>query len=74
MTPSGSNISDPIDFGVELRRRRREIGISQQRLADVIGVARRVIGELERGKGTVRLEIAIAAARAVGLDVLLKAR
>ena len=44
------------------------------RLAEVIGVNRRVIGELERGKGSVRLEIALAAARAVGLDVELRAR
>jgi DNA-binding XRE family transcriptional regulator len=48
--------------------------LTQDQLAEVTGVNRRVIGDLERGKGTVRLEIALAAARAVGLDVELRPR
>ncbi len=43
-------------------------------VADAIGVNRRVVGELERGKGTVRLEIALVAAQALGLDVELSER
>ena len=62
------------DFGKRLRVRRRELGITQEDLAAVIGVNRRVVGELERGKGTVRLEIALNAARALGLDVGLDPR
>ena len=58
----------------ELRARRREQHLTQEDLAAVIGVNRRVVGELERGKGTVRLEIALAAARALGLDVELTPR
>jgi HTH-type transcriptional regulator / antitoxin HipB len=65
---------DPSTFGAAVRTRRRALDLSQDAVADVIGVNRRVIGELERGKGTVRLEIALAAAGAVGLDVQLKAR
>lgn len=61
-------------FGDEIRIRRRGLNLSQDQLAEVIGVNRRVIGELERGKGSVRLEIALAAARAVGLDVDLRRR
>lgn len=64
----------PPDFGAQLRARRRELAISQQGLADVIGVNRRVVGEVERGKGTARLEIALAMAQALGLDVRLEAR
>lgn len=74
MEPSGIKISNPTEFGAELKRRRKELGLNQQMVADVIGVARRVVGELERGKGTVRLEIAIAAARAVGLDLVMRPR
>ena len=48
--------------------------LTQDELASLIGVNRRVLGELERGKGTVRLEIALAAARMVGLDVELQVR
>jgi y4mF family transcriptional regulator len=67
-------VESPDDLGSELRARRRELGITQQRLADVVGVNRRVLGELERGKRTVRLEIAISVARALGLDIALVAR
>lgn len=65
---------DPHQFGHEIRARRRRLDLTQDQLAEVTGVNRRVIGELERGKGSVRLEIALAAARALGLDVELRAR
>jgi HTH-type transcriptional regulator / antitoxin HipB len=67
-------VLDSHEFGDELRIRRRGLRLSQDQLADAIGVNRRVVGELERGKGTVRLEIALAAARALGLDVELRIR
>jgi DNA-binding XRE family transcriptional regulator len=50
------------------------LNLTQEDLAGVIGVNRRVLIELERGKGTVRLEIALEAARALGLDVELLPR
>lgn len=66
--------TDSYKFGNAIRTRRRGLNLSQDQLAEVIGVNRRVIGELERGKGSVRLEIALAAAHAVGFDVNLRAR
>ncbi|HWO16727.1 MAG TPA: helix-turn-helix domain-containing protein [Solirubrobacterales bacterium] len=66
--------SSPGDYGRRLRARRRELRLSQAEVADAIGVNRRVIGELESGKPTVRLEIAIDAARAIGLDLELTPR
>lgn len=66
--------NDPHQLGTVLRQRRRDLGLTQDDLASLIGVNRRVLGELERGKGTVRLEIALAAARMVGLDVDLQVR
>jgi HTH-type transcriptional regulator/antitoxin HipB len=62
------------DFGAQLRSRRKSLKLSQTSLADVIGVNRRVLGQLEHGKGTVQLQIAIEAARAVGLDITLVSR
>ena len=62
------------DFGHVLRARRTTLKLTQEDLAGVIGVNRRVLIELERGKGTVRLEIALEAARALGLDVELLPR
>lgn len=66
--------STPQDFGREIRRRRTGLGLSQSALADVVGVNRRVIGELERGKASVQLGIALRVAVAVGLDVALVER
>ena len=68
------NVTDANEFGREIRALRAGLRLTQDQLAEVIGVNRRVIGELERGKGTVRLEIALAAAQAVGLDVELRPR
>jgi HTH-type transcriptional regulator/antitoxin HipB len=61
-------------FATAVRERRRELGLTQQEVADVIGVNRRVIGQLESGKSTVQLRIALEAARAVGLDLRLEPR
>ena len=66
--------SNSSQFGASLHARRNELGITQEAVADVIGVNRRVIGELERGKTTVQLKIALDAARALGLDVRLDPR
>jgi transcriptional regulator with XRE-family HTH domain len=65
---------DPLDVGQALRSRRQELALTQDEVAEVIGVNRRVVGELERGKGSVRLEIVLRTARALGLDVELLPR
>jgi HTH-type transcriptional regulator/antitoxin HipB len=63
-----------IDLGNALRARRRELGLAQEEISGVVGVNRRVIGELERGKGTVQLQIAMEVARVLGLDIELESR
>ena len=67
-------IRNASDFGKELRRRRQAAGLSQDAVADVVGVNRRVIGELERGKPTVQLDIALRVAEALGLDLSFSVR
>lgn len=62
------------DFGARLRARRKELGLTQRDVANVIGVNRRVLSELEHGKATVQLQIALDAALAIGLDVQLTPR
>jgi transcriptional regulator with XRE-family HTH domain len=64
----------PQEFGRRVRERRTALGLSQGHIADVVGVNRRVIGELERGKPTVQLSIALRVAEAVGLDLDLRER
>jgi DNA-binding XRE family transcriptional regulator len=48
--------------------------MTQDELALSIGVNRRVIGQLERGKETVQIDIAFRAARAIGLDLAVRTR
>ena len=64
----------PRALGSAIRRRRRSLRITQDDLALSIGVNRKVIGQLEGGKRTVRLDIALNAARALGLNVGVEAR
>ena len=61
-------------FGQRVRERRTQLRLSQSALANVVGVNRRVIGELERGKPSVQLDIALRVAEALGLDVELRER
>ncbi len=67
-------VRSSIDLGNVLRARRRELGLTQEEVSGVVGVNRRVIGELERGKGTVQLQIAMDLARVLGLDIELEPR
>ena len=68
------NISDSTQFGNLIRERRERLLLSQEDIAGVIGVNRRVVGELERGKPTVRLSIALEIAQVLGLDIFFEER
>jgi transcriptional regulator with XRE-family HTH domain len=61
-------------YAAAVRERRRALGLTQQELALAVGTDRRVIGRLERGIGTVRLEVALRAAHELGLDYLPRIR
>lgn len=67
-------VNSTAEYGQLLRERRRELGLSQTDVANVIGVNRRVLGQLENGKPTVQLNIALEAARVLGLDLELVRR
>ncbi len=69
MSPTNTEI-----FGQRIRDRRQQLGLSQSALADVVAVNRRVIGELERGKPSVQLGIALRVAEVLGLDITLHER
>lgn len=69
-----SDIQTAHEFGAQLNSRRKSLKLSQTDVADVIGVNRRVLSQLENGKGTVQLRIALEAARAIGLDITLTPR
>ena len=54
--------------------RRRELGLTQEELAFAVGVNRRVIGELERGKASVQTGITLRVLSTLGLELRVEPR
>lgn len=62
------------DFGSLIRRRRKELGYTQEYMADVLGWSPRLIGDIERGKATVGIQRVLDLATNLGIDVTLSVR
>ncbi len=60
-------IASPADLGRAIRGARIQAGLSQAELAHSAGVSRKLIGDLEAGKGTAELGPALHVASRVGL-------
>lgn len=73
LIPNGS-VDDPADLGSMVRSARRNARLSQQDLADACGVGRRFISELEAGKPTAQLGLALTVIRSLGLQVIIEQR
>lgn len=56
-------------LGRDIRRRRRDLGLRQEELADLSGVSARFISTLENGKATVRMDKVMAVLEALGLQL-----
>ncbi|WP_337426179.1 helix-turn-helix domain-containing protein [Slackia isoflavoniconvertens] len=61
-------------LGFALRRRRRELGYTQQTMAELCNHSVRVIGEIERGRSTVGIGVILDYALALGVDLELSVR
>jgi HTH-type transcriptional regulator/antitoxin HipB len=66
-------ISTTDDVAQMIRDRRLQLGLSQQVLAQKVGVTRQWIGMLERGKPTVELAAVLKAITALGLRLDVRA-
>ena len=66
--PKQYNVDSPEELGRRIRAARKAQGLTQVDLAEIAGVGPRFLSELERGKDTVRLGLALKIARLVGLD------
>lgn len=55
------------DLGALVRMFRKREGMTQQAFADLAGVGRRFVSELEAGKGTIGFDKALQVARALGI-------
>jgi DNA-binding XRE family transcriptional regulator len=62
-------ITDAELFGKVIRARRKALGVTQQDLANALGVSRRLISEMENATRSTSLDTALAAAADLGLDM-----
>jgi len=58
----------------DVRRRRRELGLTQPQLADLAGVSERFVRALEAGKQSVQLDRVQAVLEALGLELRAELR
>jgi HTH-type transcriptional regulator/antitoxin HipB len=74
-SPLIEHVADnPSAFGAVVRERRRQMGITQAQLADVAGVSRKAVIDIESGKPTAQWQIALSLARSLGLNVIVRPR
>lgn len=66
---AGIHLSSAASLGSLLRRRRKELGYTQEFVADMLGFSPRLIGEMERGRGTVAFDRMLAYANGLGIDL-----
>ncbi len=63
----------PETLGQAISIRRKLTGLTQSDLAATLGVTRQLIGELERGKPGIRLQVALQACITLGLFLRIDA-
>ena len=59
-------------LGQAVRFHRRRSGLSQRALADLAGVGKTSVFDIEKGKGTVRLSTLTAVLRVLNIDLALE--
>ncbi len=67
-------VRQPVDIGLLVVKVRKARSYSQQELADLAGVGRRFLSELEGGKPTAELGKVLQVLTALGIDVELRER
>lgn len=70
----GKRIGSMAELGRIIRQRRKELGFTQAQVALLTGFSPRLIGEMERGRGTVGIDKVIAYAQGLGIDLLAHTR
>jgi HTH-type transcriptional regulator / antitoxin HipB len=68
------HIAGRSDLAVDVRARRKDLGLTQAEVAELAGVSERFVMELEQGKPTVRLDKLTAVLGAMGLTLRAEVR
>lgn len=66
---AGERIASAVDMGRVLRARRKRLGYTQEQVAAFMGCSPRLVGEMERGRGSVGFDRVLAYATGLGIDV-----
>lgn len=72
--PSPARVRTADDIGAIVRDARRDGGTDQATTAGLAGVGVRFLGELERGKSTLRLGLVLQVLERLGLEVWIAPR
>lgn len=56
MPPRTRHLSARLIFAANLRRARKEVGVSQEELADMAGLHRTYVGSVERGERNISID------------------
>jgi len=67
-------ITDAVQLGQLLRQRRKEAGLTLRDAAGMVGVGVRFLSELERGKPTVQIGLALQVLQMFGLELHIGVR
>jgi HTH-type transcriptional regulator/antitoxin HipB len=67
-------VDSPSALGDAIRRRRKELRLTQEQVAGVARTGPRFVGDLESGKPTVRLAEVFRVLGALGLDLTIDSR
>lgn len=62
-----------IDLGQAIRSARRARGLTQENLADRVGITLRTLGEIERSTRNARLSTVLRIARGLDVELVLRA-
>ena len=72
--PAVRNCGSMAEIGEVLRTRRKEHRYTQAEMAQICNFSPRLIGEIERGRGTVGIDKVIKYAHWLGVDILTNVR
>ena len=67
-------VRDAQDLGDAIRKRRRDLGLTQVELAKSCGCSPRFIGDLERGVAGGNIKQVIGVCREIGMDLFVRVR
>jgi transcriptional regulator with XRE-family HTH domain len=74
VSATATRIQSPEQLGRAIRARRRELHLTQQTVADLTGINRVVVIQLEHGKSTVQLRIVLLIVQVLSMDIELRMR